>query len=85
MIVPWGGRVIQHSAARPPPSNGRDLARLSRMLRCPRCDSQYVRISCSKKILDNIFWWFLNKVPFRCCLCRLRFYRRYPEESTVIR
>ena len=54
------------------------------MLRCPRCDSQYVRISYSKKILDNFFWWFRDKLPFRCRRCRLRFYRREPEESTFI-
>jgi len=53
-----------------------------KMRRCPRCDSQYIRISYSKKMLDNFAWWFLSRVPFRCRKCRLRFYRREPQQNT---
>lgn len=51
-------------------------------IQCPRCESRDIRISYSKTILDLFFSWFLDKVPFRCRNCRLRFYLREPEEST---
>jgi len=54
------------------------------MSKCPLCDSQNIRISYSKKILDYFFKWLLNRVPFRCRKCRLRFYRREPQLSTVL-
>ena len=54
-----------------------------RMLRCPRCDSQHIRASYSKSTLDSVVKWLLNKVPFRCRKCRLRFYRREPQQSTT--
>jgi hypothetical protein len=52
------------------------------MQKCPLCDSQNIRISYSKKIRDYFFKWFLHSVPFRCRKCRLRFYRREPQQST---
>jgi hypothetical protein len=52
------------------------------MRRCPRCGSQYIRASYSKKVLDKFIWWFLNRVPFRCRKCRLRFYRREQPQNT---
>lgn len=55
---------------------------ISEMHRCPRCGSQYVRISYSRKMLDSLAWWFLNRVAFRCRKCRLRFYRKEPQQNT---
>jgi hypothetical protein len=67
--------------------NGRELACYSRMpkevTRCPLCDSQYIRVSHSKRIFDFFVRLFLDKVPFRCRKCRLRFYMREPQVSTA--
>ena len=52
------------------------------MRRCPRCDSQYIRVSYSRKILDHLVWWLLNRIAFRCRKCRLRFYRRESHENS---
>ena len=54
------------------------------MQKCPLCESQHIRISYSKKIRDYFFKWFLNRVPFRCRKCRLRFYSREPQLSSVL-
>jgi len=54
------------------------------MQKCPLCDSQNIRISYSKKIPDYFVKWFLNRVPFRCRKCRLRFYSREPQLSSVL-
>lgn len=67
--------------------NGRELAQSLRMpkqvTRCPLCDSQYIRVSHSKKILDFFVRLFLDKAPFRCRKCRFRFYMREPQVSTA--
>ena len=52
---------------------------------CPRCNSQDIRISHSTKILDYFARWLLDRVPFRCRKCRLRFYCQDPQESTLLR
>ena len=58
---------------------------LTEMPNCPRCDSQYIRGSHSRKIMDFLVELFFDTVPFRCRKCRLRFYQRQPEETTFIR
>ena len=52
---------------------------------CPRCDSQDTRMSQSTFVLDFLFMRLLDRVPFRCRHCRLRFYRTRPQQSEVIR
>jgi hypothetical protein len=52
---------------------------------CPRCDSRDTRISQSTAVLDFLFRQLLDRVPFRCRNCRLRFYRRRPQQSEVLR
>ena len=49
---------------------------------CPRCTSQDIRISHSKTILDFFVRLFLDRVPFRCCKCRSRFYGQEPQVNT---
>jgi hypothetical protein len=51
---------------------------------CPHCHSQDIRVSHSTKILDFFARLFLNRVPFRCRNCHLRFYRQDPQLSTVL-
>ena len=50
--------------------------------KCPLCASQDVRISHSRTILDFFVTLFLDRVPFRCRKCRLRFYRPEPQVNT---
>src|SRR5262245_11417613 len=52
---------------------------------CPRCDSQDTRFSHSANILDFLLRQLLDRVPFRCRHCRLRFYRKTPQQSAVLR
>jgi len=52
---------------------------------CPRCNSEDIRISYSTKILDCLAKWLLDRVPFRCRKCRLRFYCPDQHESTLLK
>ena len=52
---------------------------------CPRCDSPDIRNSYSTGILDFLFRELLDRVPFRCRHCRLRFYRKTPQQNDVLR
>jgi hypothetical protein len=81
-LLPWkaeGDTLFcrTYSSARWPRS-----CSLPRMQKCPRCDSQYIRASCSKSTLDSVVKWLLNKLPFRCRKCRVRFYSREPQHGT---
>jgi len=46
--------------------------------RCPACGRTDVRKSHSRNLRD-IFMQFINKRPFRCRACKLRFYRHSPK------
>ena len=81
--VPYGGRAIQHSTAHPALQMAAIL-HVSWDAKVPSLRFPKLRISYSKKIPDYFVKWFLNRVPFRCRKCRLRFYSREPQLSSVL-
>ena len=71
--IPQAGRPPNHGDIPKPCQVSRMPKELTS---CPQCDSQDIRFSHSTKILDFLAT-FLNRVPFRCRKCHLRFYRQY--------
>ena len=51
---------------------------------CPLCESRNIRISYSRTVLDPVVRQILNRVPYRCRKCRLRFYKRHTEANPAL-